>query len=89
MALVFCTVPITIIIVIPERRRIMKEKLTKIKNWFKETEHTDTWAEDVVDFSLDHPMTSGFLEGCFIVWLAMVISSWFHKGQKLDWVNKD
>jgi len=67
----------------------MKEKLTKIKNWFKETEHPDTWAEDVGDFMLDHPMTSGLLEGCFIVWLTIVVSSLFHKGQKLDWVNKD
>ena len=67
----------------------MKEKLTRIKDWIKEVEHTDTWLVDVADFHIEHPITAGFLEGCLVVWTSVVVSSWFHKGQKLDWVNKD
>ncbi len=66
----------------------MKERLNKIKEWIDEIENPKTIIEDWGNFNLNHPFTGGFISGATILWFAIVINSFFHKGEKLEWIKK-
>ncbi len=69
--------------------------MKKIKSWVRNLlegikKRFSVLMVDVAEFTVDHPFIAGLTEGVWIVYLAIIFSSWLPKnrGKVLDWVDK-